>query len=134
MNSVRKAIFEALNADAELGDLAAGIYHQKAPEKAAYPYVLFHKQADTSRWTMRTEDTDQVWLVKGVCRGGDAEEAEDIDARCQAILNGLQLELNDPDRRHEYLARESGNDMSEIDKGETVFHVFSLYRVVVEAA
>jgi len=137
MDSVRKAIGEALVEDEALAALLSKpgeIHHDKAPADAAYPYAIFRLQSpERPSWTMQGPPAfeEMLWLVKGVCRGLDAEGAEDINTRCAEILNDADLEITGPSLR--FCLRESGMPpYSEDDSGETIYHRGSLYRVVVE--
>jgi hypothetical protein len=133
MDSVRKAIYAVLSADEQLKELAHGIYHDKAPQDAKYPYVIFHRQAGTPVWAMsgRPAFKEEVWLVKGIARGEAADAAEDIDGRCEALLNDAALEVEGATTL--FCLRES--DMpsySEADSAEAIFHRGGLYRVKIE--
>lgn len=133
MDQVRTAIYQHLTADTELSDLLTGIHHLKAPSNSEYPYAIFHRQAGTPAWTMGKAPAfkDELWLVKGVARGLKADAAEDIDARCEALLNDAPLSLEG--KTLLFCLRES--DMppySEADGGEAIYHVGGLYRLKVE--
>lgn len=125
---IRVALFGVLNGDDELKALATGgIHHQRAPEGTTGPYAIFHKQSGVAIWSMRDVSQDELWLVKGLCRGGDAEEAEAIDARCEALLNDATFEIAGFDLLG--IRRESDVAYPEDDGGETIFHVGGLYRL-----
>lgn len=133
-SKLRDAIKAVLIDDNDLKDLLSkpgAVFHRKAPAKAVAPYVIFQKTSGVSVWTFGESFRDMIWMVKGVCRDGDAEAAENIDERCEAILNEADLNLNSP-MKQMYLARESDFDYDEIDKGDQVFHVGGNYRVVID--
>jgi hypothetical protein len=67
-----------------------------------------------------------VWLVKGICRGQLATKAEEIDARCQALLHSTQLAVTGGGTLT--ILRESAVEYGEQDDGEFFQHVGSLYR------
>lgn len=136
MNPVREALYSLLSGDAELSDLApGGIWHRRADQEAAMPYVVFHRQASAA--TMRTYQgpaaRGQVWMVKGVCRGGDAQEAEEIDARVEAILEGAELTIDGEQLLLEPMRTED-LDYGEGEADENVHNVGGLYRLVTEPA
>lgn len=136
MDPLRAAIAETLGADGALGALLGApgeIHHAKAPPKATYPYVIFNCQAGSNAWAMASKPAfkDSLWLVKGICRGLDAGEAEDIDTRCEELLNDAAFEV--AGHRHLFCLRES--DMptySEDDSGEAIYHCGGLYRIKEE--
>jgi len=128
---IRAALFGLLNANDTLKGLATGgIHHQRAPEGTKPPYCVFNKQAGTEIWSMTEAFKNQVWQVKGICRGGDAEEAEAIDERCAELLNDAPLEI--AGHATMCLRRESDVDYPQDDGGETIFHVGGLYRLYAE--
>lgn len=127
---VRVALYGLLSDDDMLKGLAAGgLHHQRAPEGTTPPYVIFNKQSGVPVWSFGDFFSNQLWQVKGICRGGDAEGAEAIDARCAELLNDAPLDIDG----HEtlYLRRESDVDYPQDDAGETIFHVGGLYRLMV---
>lgn len=136
MDPVRVAIRSHLAADATLkGLLSAGdaIYHAFAPETSEYPYAIFNRMSGTPVWAMTSTPAlrSELWLVKGVTRGNQADAAEAIDSRCDELLNDAPLEITG--RTLLYIRRES--DMpayNEVDSGEAIFHVGGLYRVSYE--
>jgi hypothetical protein len=133
MDVVRTAIYQRLAASSDLSDLLTGIHHLKAPPSSKYPYAIFHRQAGTLAWTMGKHPAfkDELWLVKGVARGLKADAADDIDARCEALLNDAPLALEG--KTLLFCLRESDVPAySEADGGEAIFHVGGLYRLKVE--
>jgi hypothetical protein len=128
---IRTALYGLLSADDTLKALAAGgIHHQRAPEGTTGAYCIFHKQSGAEVWSMADAFKNQLWLVKGVCRGGDAEEAEAIDERCTELLNDGLISIES--HATMYLRRESDVDYPQDDDGETIFHVGALYRLMAE--
>lgn len=132
MNSVRTAIAEVLENDAQLALLApAGVHWSIAPQGIEPPYVIFQKQAGTRTYTFGGPPMlNEVYLVKGV---GDPFQAEAINERCLTLLDGVVLVVND----RELLLRpmpEDDVDYVEVDSGEAYQHVGINYRVVTEAS
>jgi len=127
MNPVRKALSEILKEDAQLKALAtSGVFHRKVPSKTARPYVIFHKSSGVPTWAFDGPSMDKdVWLVKGVA--DDRDEAEDIDARCKALLNGATLNIEGKD--HQDLRHINDVDYDEILDGERVNHVGAEYKL-----
>lgn len=131
MNPVRAAIWAALNGDLALANLSTGVHHRRAPQGSPRPYTIFQKQAGTRIWSMRSALKNEVWFVKGVCRGADAEEAEAIDARCVEILTDLEIAIEG----HEplYLRPEDDREYSEPDEGGALlYHVGTYYRLITQ--
>lgn len=123
----RKALYELLSGDSDLSSIATGgVYHRVAPENTEPPYVIFHRQAGTEVWSMTDAFKNELWLVKGVSRGGSASLAEDIDIRCEELLNDAALSISDSTLL--YLRRESTVDYGQADSGEMIHHVGGLYR------
>lgn len=137
MDALRAAIGGALGADAGLEALLSApgeIHHDKAPADAKYPYLIFREQSPPlPLWAMGRKPAveESLWLVKGVCRGLDAEGAEDINTRCQEVLNDAELEIEGMTKL--FCLREAGMPpYSEEDTGETIYHRGSLFRVKVQ--
>jgi Protein of unknown function (DUF3168) len=130
---IRAALFAALDEDDAMSGLATGVYHLRAPADAVFPYCVFNKQSGLPIRAMGTVAfVNQLWLVKGLCRGGDQGEAEAIDARCKALLDGADLAIdgfNPPT-----IERETDVIYPEDDDGETLFHVGALYRLRAQPA
>lgn len=133
MNEIRRALYQVLAADATLDGLATGgIHHRTAFQGAAPPYVIFHRQSETAIWSMTDAIENDLWLVKGVCRGGDAGPAEDIADRVRDLLDDASLTV--AGRDHLYLRHETGVDYGENDGGELYHHAGSVFRLVTELA
>jgi hypothetical protein len=94
---IREALFALLDGDAELAGLLSephAIFHLRAPASAEFPYAIFHKQSGLPIRAMGGGGfKNQLWLVKGLCRGGDQEEAEAIDERCEALLDNATFDI-----------------------------------------
>lgn len=127
MNPVRKALAQILKEDATLKALAAnGVFHRKADQGVVPPYVIFHKASGVPGWAFDGPPMDKdVWLVKGVAV--DRDVAEDIDARCKALLNGATLNIEG--KAHQDLRHISDVDFDEVLDGERVNHVGAEYKL-----
>lgn len=133
MDPIREAISAVLTADSELATLTTGIHHRKAPPGSQEPYCVFFKQAGTDAQALSGPALrNQLWAVKGVCRGGEAEAAEDIDQRLQELLDGAPLDVDGMEGL--YLQRESDIEFGQDDAGEVIHHAGGSYRVIVDPA
>ena len=137
---VRRAIYGKLSGDTTLTSMlatpAAGyrqsIYHQQAPENAAYPFVIFSKSSGVPTDTFHTPgafETD-VWLVKAIDRNASADGAEAIAARLTVLLNDAALSISG--RTLMMLRRQSDVEYPEITDGESYKHCGALYRLMHE--
>lgn len=130
---VRIALFALLDGDDALSALAAGgVHHQRAGVNTKSPYVIFNKQAGTEVWAFSDFYSTELWQVKGVCRGGDAEEAEAIDTRCRELLDDAPLDIDGLTTF--YLRRETDIDLEQEDGAQSIFYVGGLYRLITEPA
>jgi hypothetical protein len=112
---------------------AHAIYHQQAPENAAYPMVIFSKSSGVPTDTFHTPgafETD-VWLVKAIDRNMSADTAEAIAARIETLLNDASLSISG--RTLMMLRRQSDVEYPEITDGESYKHYGALYRVIYES-
>jgi hypothetical protein len=132
VDPIRAALDGVLHGDAELSSLVTGtdeggVFHLRAPADAEFPYVIFHKQSGLPTRSFGDAAVNQLWLVKGLCRGGDQGEAEAIDARCEELLDKQHFEIDGFDLIG--CQRETDVPYPEDDSGETIFHIGALYRV-----
>jgi hypothetical protein len=132
--AVRQAIYKKLNVKAVTDLLAEGsasICHSTAPTGAKYPLVIFQKQASHSdrAFTGGVYD-NEVWFIKAICQGGSSSKAEDIDAQIRLALDWQNLEIAGGESM--YLAREDGQDYTEIDSGEQFRHHGATYRLMIQ--
>ena len=128
VDPIRAAIFAVLSADDTLAECAPnGIHHLRAPQGTEAPYAIFNEQSGVGVRSFRDKSKNQLWLVKGVCRGGDQGEAEAIDARCEQLLDRASFEIEGLD----LLGCEWHSPViyPEDDDGETIYHVGALYRI-----
>ena len=136
--AVRRAIYGKLAADvtlnALLGTPATGysksIYFQTSPSGAAFPMVVFQRQAGTPTQAFGDPsalETD-VWLVKGVSRDTQADSAEAISARVAVLLNDTSLSISGATLL--FLRRESDVEYPETIDGVMYHHAGSYYRLI----
>jgi hypothetical protein len=138
MSAVRTGLYARLTADATLKGLLSStdaIYHREAPRTRANgsavvpPYVILHKQAGTPLYAVDGSEAlkTEIWLVKGVCRGGASTPADAIDARLAVVLHKATLTI--AGREGLACLRTSDVDYPEDADGETWHHVGGLYRI-----
>lgn len=132
--AVRQALYEKLNTSSVTTPLATGsasLFHAVAPSSAAYPLVIFNKQAGTPTHQMGGSHYDsQIWLVKAIVKGGSSSAGEDIAKAIADRLDFASLTISGGETMH--LARESDVDYTEVESGETYRHHGSLYRLTVQ--
>ena len=136
--ATRRAIYGKLAGDTTLNNLlgtpASGytksIYHQQAPSAAAFPYVIFQKQAGTPTEAFGDPSAldTEVWLIKAVDRSTSADAAETISARIAALLNDQTLSISGT--TWQYMRRQSDVDYPEEIDGVQYVHAGSLFRLV----
>lgn len=128
VDPIRAALFAVLSADETLGERAPnGIHHLRAPQGTEAPYGIFNEQSGLPVRSFGDKSKNQLWLVKGVSRGGDQGEAEAIDTRCEELLDRQVFAVEG----FELLGCERETDViyPEDDEGETIYHVGALYRI-----
>jgi hypothetical protein len=96
MDPVRQAIAAKLLSDPAVTGKLAGtnaIYHRRAPEGAAYPLVIFHRQSGLDRdYTFDGRGLlEDLWVIKAVDRSFLAARAEDIAGAVHASLQYADL-------------------------------------------
>lgn len=136
--ATRRALYGKLSGDTTLNSLlgapasgyAKAIYHQQAPEKAAFPFVIFSKSSGvpTEAFTVPTVMQTDVWMVKAIDHNTSADGAEAAAARITVLLNDATLSISGGTLL--YLRRQSDIDYSETTDGEVYAHVGALYRLV----
>lgn len=132
---IASAVYDLLSADATLTALLSSpeaIYQDYAPENAQLPYVIFceHTGTRTGRGFRGTYVRDQLWLVKGICRGKSPTAARKIDFRCEQLLDEVDLLV--AAGRSMNLRREQDISLAQADSGETVYQRGGLYRLQSE--
>lgn len=139
--NVRKALYGKMAGDTTLNNLLAtppagyskSIFYALAPAGAAFPYVIFHKQAGTPRNVLANGGPgyqEDVWLIKGVDHpdGTDSDVAESIQTRLDALLTDATLSISGETLLA--LRRESDQGFAEVQNGETYQHAGALFRLV----
>jgi hypothetical protein len=136
MDALRAAIGQELLGDETLCALLSSpteVHEDKAPTNTAYPYAIFRLQSpERPEYAMGLSVTSEesLWLVKGVCRGVDSEEAEDIKTRAIEVLHDTSLEV--AGKRLLLCMWDGGMPpYSEDDSGATIYHRGALFRVTV---
>jgi hypothetical protein len=137
--AVRRSLYGKLSGDTTLNGLLAAapasytksIYYGIAPQGAAFPFVIFSKQASTPYYALseRALDND-VWLIKGVDRSESADTVDAIASRLDALLTDGTISISG--RTQLYLRRESDVDYSEEADGVAYRHAGSLFRLMYE--
>lgn len=132
MNPVREGIWNILSADSTLLGLATGgIHWREAPGGTQPPLCIYAKQAGTRFYTFAGPPMlSEVYTVKGV---GFADDAEDIDLRCQYLLDNAVITVDDRILLLKPMAEEDIAYGEDVD-GEHYEHVGTHYRVVTERA
>lgn len=134
MNPVRSALYTRLTGDTTLTGLLSAtdaVFHQRAPQDAQTPYVIFQKTSGNPRYTFADHLQYETWMVKGVARGLGGR-AEDIAARLDIVLTDAPIAPAGHDVL--YLRRETDIDYPEDDGAETFRHVGATYRLITEPA
>lgn len=136
--AVRRALYGKLAGDTTLNNLLAvppagyskSIYHQQAPDGAAFPFVLINKQSGvpTEAFSAPSALENDMWLVKAIDRSTSADTAESIAARLQVLLNDAALSISGSTLL--YLRRQSDVEYPEVTDGIQYKHVGALYRLV----
>lgn len=142
--AIRRSLYGKMAGDATLVGLLAtppagyskSIYHQRAPEGAQFPYVIFNKQAGTPRYAIGTRAYDnEVWVVKGVDRpaGPHDNTADRVDAiaeRLDVLLTDGVLSISG--RTQLILRRESDVEYPEVEDGVVYRHAGANFRLIYE--
>lgn len=126
---VRAALYGCLSGDAALEGLLStpgAIFEEKAPQGTDPPYVIFQRQAGTAQWTFGPSNERAIWLVKAICRGGSSTPAEEIDTRCEELLDRTQLAVTGGTLT---ILRESAVSYGEASDGDEWRHRGGFYRI-----
>lgn len=139
---IRRALYGKLAGDSTLNSLlgpppiaegwSKSIYHDQAPPKATYPFVILSKQAGTPTYAMVATPAleTNVWLIKAVDKSTAADVAEAAAARLNVLLNDGVLTISGATQL--YLRRESDVEYPEVEDGETYHHVGGLFRLLYQ--
>lgn len=137
--AVRRAIYGKLAGDTTLNNLlgspptgySKSIYFEMAPDGAAFPYVIFARQAETPTYTLGSRAFDEdVWLVKGVDRSDSADAVDNVAERLDALLTDGAISISG--RTQLYLRRETGVSYPEESDGMVYRHHGSNFRLIYQ--
>lgn len=139
--AVRRALYGKLAGDTTLNGMLAAppsgwaksIYHERAPDSAGFPFMVFEKTTGLPTGAFGDPSALQtdVWLVKCVDRSDSADIAEGADARATVLLNDATLTIAGG-VTHLYLRRESDVAYPEIVDGVLYRHVGGLFRLITD--
>ena len=133
---VRAGLYQKLSGDVDLGALLSSqqaVYHAQAPSGAAFPYIIFHKQAGTPTYTFQTGGAafdNEVWLVKGIARSTSSNTVDAIAARLDAVLTDGSITISG--KSVMWLKRESDVEYLETVDGQQYRHAGALYRLIYQ--
>lgn len=88
--AIRQGLFNALNGSSAIkAKVEERIYHQQAPEGAAFPYVIFAKSSGVKIRVLKSGSQlkRDVWLVKAVDRTSSSKLADEIADVLDALLD-----------------------------------------------
>lgn len=141
MNALNAAITSKLAADATLvamlGTAAEGhtaaVYHRRAPEGAALPYVVFNKMSGVQKYTLGERIyVDFVYQIKGLCESPadspSGKVASLIDERIDALI-GTDGTLTISGHTHLYCRAIGDIDYPEPKADRVISHVGKQYRI-----
>lgn len=135
--AVRRALYGKMAGDTTLTALLAtppagvtkSIYHEQAPEGARLPYVIFSKSTGTPSYSLSALNMDnELWLIKGVDRGNDADTVDGIASRLHALLTDGTISISG--KTQLYLRRDSDVEYAEETDGVQYKHAGALYRLI----
>lgn len=138
--AIRRALYGKMAGDstlnALLGSPAPGrskaIYYELAPDGARFPYVVFNKQAGTPVYAFASDPAyeDNLWQIKGIDSGPDADTANGIGARLDVLLTDGALTISGATLL--YLRRESDIEYSVTEAGVEYKHSGALFRLLAD--
>jgi len=129
INALNTGIYNALNV-ADVTDLVTGIYHRKAPQGTAYPYVCY--------WivTGSNEDTFSEWRDETLCQidiwsdSNSAKECGDISKQITEEMDEAGLEVG----ASAYFCQRQGPPRLLYEDENKRFHMILEYRIKVETS
>lgn len=141
--AVRRAIYGKLAGDTTLTNLLGSpsprytkaIYYQLAPDDApasdsGFPYIIFNEQSGTPSYGMASTTVmdNEIWLIKAVGRGDDADPADNVADRLNVLVTDGTLSI--AGKTQLYLRRESDlPSYSETVDGQRYIHAGALFRL-----
>lgn len=97
--AVRQSLYSKLTGTSSITSklaTASSVFHGQAPPDAAYPYIIFHKQAKSRRRAQAKTVAfeDETWMVKAVDRNTTSNIAEAISEAVEAVLTNGDLTVS----------------------------------------
>lgn len=136
MNAVSVAMYSKLTAANLQSGGTVPVFEWLAPENQDPPYVVFHKQANTPRYTMGSASSggtafeNALYMVRAVTVGPSMAQAGTIANLCDAALNLAALSISG--YTHLLCRRESDVQYVETRDGQRWNHAGALYRIVAD--
>jgi len=129
INSLNTGIYNKLNV-ADITDLVTGVYHYKAPQGTAYPYVCY--------WvvTGSNEDSFTEWRDETLCQidiwsdSASAKEVGDISKEITEEMDEAALEVG----ASAYFCQRQGPPRLLYEDENNIFHMILEYRIKVETS
>lgn len=129
INALNTGIYNALNVT-DVTDLVTGVYHRKAPQGTAYPYVCY--------WvvTGSNEDTFTEWKDEVLCQidiwsdSNSAKECGDISKQITEEMDEASLEVG----ASAYFCQRQGPPRLLYEDENNIFHMILEYRIKVETS
>jgi len=131
--AIRKALYQKLIGTSSVSSKLAtptSVFHEEAPEGAAYPFVIIAQQAKTRTraFAKKTAFESEVWMVKAVDRNSTSNIVDSISEAAEATLSngtltvtGVTVEDIYPTSNVEYIEQEDDQSWR---------HSGVLYRIV----
>lgn len=138
LSRIERWIFSALAGDAQLAGIVANrIYHDQAPEKTAFPFVLFNHQSgeDTNGLGTCRLLTRNTYQIKVIARSLDAATRLAAD-RIDEVIGKAVRAQHPADSSLKFSAwRETpvSYTESERDSAQVFRHLGGLYRITASA-
>lgn len=131
--ATRKGIYQKLTGTNGVTSKLAtntSVFHGQAPPDAAYPFIIFNKQAKSRAraFAKTTAFENEVWLVKAVDRNSTSNRAEEINEAVQAALTNGSLTVTG--KTVEDIYPTGDVDYLETEDDQTFRHHGTLYRIV----
>ena len=88
---IRRALYQKLTGTQAVSSKLAtptSVFHEEAPEGAAYPFVIIAQQAKsrTRAFAKATAFETEVWLVKAVDRNTTSDAVDQISEAAESVL------------------------------------------------
>lgn len=97
--AIRRALYSKLTGTSSVSSKLAtptSVFHEEAPEGAAYPFVIIAQQAKTRRraFAKSTAFEDEIWMVKAVDRNTTSDAVDQINEAAEAVLANGTLSVS----------------------------------------